>query len=144
MNSNKPSIWHFLGAGGGDTPTDIKNNKSLTAWSLIWAAAIIGASAIVTNLELDPTLHWSIALVPNVAAFFTLRCYLKFLRMTDEMQRRVQIEGLAIGFGTGYAFTIGYLVAEAAGAPPMNMAALVLVMTIGWLGGNLFAVRRYQ
>ena len=73
-----------------------------------------------------------------------LKSYLTFLRMTDELQRRVQIEGLAIGFGTGYAIAIGYLVAEAAGAPPLGLHFLILFMTAGWLIGNFTAMKRYQ
>jgi hypothetical protein len=144
MDPNKPSIWHYLGVGGGATPTDLQNNKHLSLLSIAWAISIVAASAALTQVELDPALQWLMVLIPNFFAFFVLRSYLKFLRMTDEMQRRIQIEGLAVGFGVGYAFALGYLVAEAAGAPPMNLAALVLVMTVGWLGGNFFAARRYQ
>lgn len=144
MEPEEHSIWYYLGAGGADTPTDRRNNKALSIWSIVWAIAIILASFFVTNFDLGPALTWIIVLLPNLFAIIVLRSYLKFLRMTDELIRRVQLEGLAVGFGTGYAFTIGYLVAEAAGAPPMNMAVLVLVMTVGWLGGNFFAARRYR
>lgn len=144
MSEEKPSIWHYLGAGGGDTATDRANNKTLSICSMIWAASIIAASAVLTSVDLPNPLKWVIALAPNLIAFITLRAYLRFLRMTDEMQRRVQIEGLAIGFGTGYAFAIGYLIAEAAGAPPLEVSFLVLIMTAGWLLGNIFAMRRYR
>ena len=144
MNNEKRSVWYYLGAGGGETETDRLNNKRLSIWSIIWAVSIIASSAILTSVELPSGLKWTVALIPNLIAFATLRAYLKFLRMTDEMQRRVQIEGLAIGFGTGYAFAIGYLIAEAAGAPPMEIALLVLVMTAGWLTGNVIAMRRYR
>ncbi|MFN3235793.1 MAG: hypothetical protein ACE37D_01920 [Pseudomonadales bacterium] len=144
MNPNKPSIWHYLGVGGGATPTDLQNNKHLSILSIAWAISIVAASAVLTQIELAPAIQWLVVLTPNIIAYFVLRSYLKFLRMTDEMQRRIQIEGLAVGFGVGYAFALGYLVAEAAGAPPLNLAVLILVMTIGWLGGNFFAVKRYQ
>lgn len=144
MDPNKPSIWHYLGVGGGATATDLENNKRLSLLSIAWAFTIVVASALLSRLDLAPPLEWLLVLSPTVVAFFVLRAYLKFLRMTDEMQRRIQIEGLAVGFGVGYAFAIAYLVAEAAGAPPLNLAILVLVMTLGWVGGNFFAVKRYQ
>ena len=144
MNPEKPSIWHYLGVGGGATPTDLENNKQLSLLSIAWALTVVAASALLTKLDLAPPLQWLLVLTPSVVAFFVLRAYLKFLRMTDEMQRRIQIEGLAVGFGVGYAFGIAYLVAEAAGAPPLNLAVLIAVMTLGWLGGNFFAVKRYQ
>lgn len=144
MNRDKPSIWHTLGVGGGATPTDLKNNKQLSLWSIAWALTVVAASALLTELDLALPLQGLLVLSPSVVAVFVLRAYLKFLRMTDEMQRRIQIEGLAVGFGVGYAFGIAYLVAEAAGAPPLNLAVLIAVMTLGWLGGNFFAVKRYQ
>jgi hypothetical protein len=144
MNPDKPSIWHTLGVGGGATPTDLKNNKQLSLWSIAWALTVVAASALLTELDLALPLQGLLVLSPSVVAVFVLRAYLKFLRMTDEMQRRIQIEGLAVGFGVGYAFGIAYLVAEAAGAPPLNLAVLIAVMTLGWLGGNFFAVKRYQ
>ena len=144
MNPDKPSIWHTLGVGGGATPTDLKNNKQLSLWSIAWALTVVAASALLTELDLALPLQGLLVLSPSVVAVFVLRAYLKFLRMTDEMQRRIQIEGLAVGFGVGYAFAMAYLVAEAAGAPPLNLAVLIAVMTLGWLGGNFFAVKRYQ
>ena len=144
MNDEKHSIWHYLGAGGADTATDQANNKRLSLWSMVWAFSIIAATAAVAGMELPAAIKWSIVILPNLVALMTLRSYLKFLRMTDELQRKVQIEGLAVGFGTGWGFTIGYLVAEAAGAPPLNLAFLVLIMTGGWLTGNWIAMRRYQ
>jgi O-antigen/teichoic acid export membrane protein len=144
MNPEKPSIWHYLGVGGGATPTDLKNNKQLSLLSIAWALTVVAASALLVTLDLAPPLQWLLVLAPSVVAYFVLRAYLRFLRMTDEMQRRIQIEGLAVGFGVGFAFANAYLVAEAAGAPPLNLAILILVMTIGWGSGNFFAVKRYQ
>lgn len=144
MSKEKHSIWYYMGAGGGDTPTDRENNKHLSIWSMTWGISIIAATAAVAGLELPVALKWAIVLLPNLLALMTLKAYLRFLRMTDEMQRRVQIEGLAVGFGAGWMFTIGYLVAEAAGAPPLNLAVLVFIMTAGLLSGNWVAMSRYQ
>ena len=69
---------------------------------------------------------------------------MRFLRMTDELQRRIQIEGLAVGFGVGWIFAIGYLVMQSAGAPALPVTAMILVMTGGWIVGNLLAIRHYR
>lgn len=52
MNPDKPSIWHTLGVGGGATPTDLKNNKQLSLWSIAWALTVVAASALLTELDL--------------------------------------------------------------------------------------------
>ena len=137
------SLWNLFGAGGG-TPTDAANNKHLTIWSFAWGLSIVVASWLITMVELPTLVDWILALAPNVLAVVVLRSYLRFLRMTDELQRKIQIEGLAMGFGAGYLFAICYLVAQAAGAPPLNVAFLIMLMTAGWLIGNVVAMRHYR
>ncbi len=137
------SRWDHFIAGDG-TATDRANNRRFNRLSLLWAASLIACSALVGGVEMPTALKWVVALTPNLFAIMTLRGYLKVLRMTDEMMRRIHLEGLAVGFGTGYIFVIGYLLAEHAGAPPLNLAVLTLVMTAGWVWGNLRAMRSYQ
>ena len=108
------------------------------------AASIIGATWLIETFDLTGALAWSIGLAPNALAIVALIAYLKFLRMTDELQRRIQLEGLAIGFGATWIFGIGYLVLQSAGAPELPLTTLILVMTGGWIFGNYRAVRRYQ
>ena len=141
----RSKIWRLTGMNNCETETDFANNKTLTFWCLGWAAAIIGATWLIkTFTELPAPLTWLIALLPNVLAVFALVAYLRFLRMTDELQRRIQLEGLAVGFGVGWIFAIGYLVFQAAGAPELPITAMILVMTAGWITGTLRAVRHYQ
>lgn len=141
--SPRLGFWQIVGACYG-TSTDRKNSRRLTQFSLIWAASILGATAIVTFVDLPAPITWAIALAPNLAAFACFSAYMKYLRMADEMQRRIQLEGLAVGFGVGWFFAIGYLVAQAAGAPDLPLAALILVLTTGLVFGNVIAIRSYE
>jgi hypothetical protein len=138
------SIWQSITVVAG-TPIDRRNNRRFTGWCLAWAAALIGATWIVDSYDsVVGPIAWLVALSPNIFAIGALVAYLRFLRMADEMQRRIQIEGLAIGFGTGWIFTIGYLVLQTAGAPAIPLSAIILVMTAGWIVGNIIAVRHYR
>ena len=138
------SVWQRITPCSG-TATDRRNNRRLTAWSIAWAAAQIGAAWVVKSYDsIAGPIAWLIALLPNVFAIGALVAYLRYLRMADEMQRRIQIEGLAIGFGTGWVFAIGYLVLQSAGAPAISLTTVILVMTAGWLVGNIIAVRHYR
>ena len=142
-NTTGKSIWYYLGVGGG-APADKVNNKHISIWSVVWALAVVTATWLVKSIDMSPSLKWFVALAPNLIALVVLRSYLRFLRMTDELQRRIQLEGLAVGFGAGFIFGIGYLVAEGAGAPPFKAVWMILVMTAGWIVGNVFALRRYR
>ncbi len=143
-NPDRVPLWQKLAMGCG-TDTDRRNNLRFTMWSIAWALALISATWIVNFFEgLPAALAWLIALSPNVFAIGALIAYMRFLRMTDELQRRIQIEGLAIGFGTGWIFAIGYLVLQSVGAPDLPVTAMILVMTGGWILGTLLATRHYR
>ena len=138
------SFWQMITFGCG-TAVDRENNRRFTYWCVAWAFAIIAATWIVETMEALPApVAWAVALSPNVFAFFALLAYLRFLRMTDELQRRIQLEGLAIGFGVGWIFAIGYLVLQSAGAPELQATTMILVMTAGWIFGNIRAIRHYR
>ena len=128
-----------------NTPTDRRNNRRFTYWCIAWAVTLIGATWMIKNVEaVSGVGAWLIALVPNVFALGALVAYMRFLRMTDELQRRIQVEGLAVGFGIGWIFAIGYQVMEAAGAPELPITAMILVLTGGWVLGTLLAIGRYR
>lgn len=138
------SIWRAL-CGTAGTKTDRANNKRFSIWCIAWAIAIVAATWVLKNLEgLPASLAWIIALAPNLLALGALVSYLRLLRMADEMQRKIHVEGLAVGFGTGWIFALGYLALEAAGAPELSVTTMVLVMTGGWMLGTVLATRHYS
>ena len=143
-DTDRISFWQMITFGCG-TPEDRANNRRFTYWCIAWALAIIGATFVVETFENLPSVAaWLIAISPNVLALFALSSYLHFLRMTDELQRRIQVEGLAIGFGIGWIFAIGYIVLQSAGAPELSTTTMVLVLTAGWIIGNVRAIRLYR
>ncbi len=140
----RTSFWQMLCFGYG-TAVDRRNNRRFMRWCIAWALAIIGATWIVETYDNLPTIaSWIIAISPNAFALGALVSYMRYLRMADELQRKIQIEGLAVGFGVGWIFAIGYLVVQSAGAPELPVTAIILVMTGGWILGNVLALRHYQ
>ena len=142
--SRARSAWHSIAYGSG-TAKDYNNQRKIIRWSLAWAGALIGATWLIETFEgLTGGVSWVIALIPIATSIGALMAYLVFLRNADEMQRRMQIEGLAVGFGGGWFFAISYQVLERAGAPELSITALILVMTGAWMVGQWLAIRRYQ
>jgi len=139
----RPTFWQVLCFRSG-TEVDQANNKQFTLWCIAWALAIVGATSLITFLEdLPKSLAWLIALAPNALALLALLSYLRLLRMTDELQRKIHIEGLAMGFGAGWMFALGYMALESVGAPQMSLTGMIMVLTAGWMVGTFMAVRRY-
>ena len=51
---------------------------------------------------------WSVAILPDALGIGALLAYVRFLQRADELMQRIQLEGLALGFGVGVVFATGY------------------------------------
>jgi hypothetical protein len=127
------------------TDTDRRNSNRFTGWAMAWAVSFVGATLVLTaGLVPGGAASWAVALAPNVLGLAALLAYVRFLRQVDELMRKIQLEGLAVGFGVGVAFASGYRLLERAGAPDLDVNDVVLVMLLAWVVGQLLALRRYR
>ncbi len=62
----------------------------------------------------------------------------------DEMQRRIQTEGIAIAFAGTAIVVGGYALLQFAGLPQINIGVALLIMAPMWLIGKLFTLWRYR
>ena len=58
--------------------------------------------------------------------------------------RKVQLEGIALGFGAGSVFCVGYHTLEMVGAPELPMVFAVVPMSIGWAVGSFLVAARHR
>lgn len=86
---------------------------------------------------------WAVAILPGLLGVALVFVYLHMLREMDEFMRRVQLEGLAVGFGAGVVFAITYGLLEQVGAPESGNRPIV-VMMFAWAAGQLLALWRYR
>lgn len=143
-DQDRTTFWQMITFGCG-TAADRRNNRKFTLWCIAWAIAITTSTLIIESYaNLPSSVAIVIALIPNAFALGALISYMRFLRMTDELQRKIQVEGLAVGFGVGWIFAIGYLVLQSVGAPALSVNTMVVVMTAGWVVGNVLAIRHYR
>ena len=73
----------------------------------------------------------------------TVRAYIVFIRNADELLRKIQVEALALSFGTATIFMIGWRLCERLGAPQLDVDDPLLVMVITWAIGQWMGMRRY-
>jgi hypothetical protein len=114
------------------------------AWSMVWAVTFIAATWFSQAAGLGSGTRWLIAAVPASLSVAVLLAYLRFLRQADELVRRVQLEGLAVGFGAGMLLAVGYPLFAAAGAPPLDVRAAAAAMLLAWSVGQFTASARYR
>jgi hypothetical protein len=129
----------------GQTEADQRNIRAIWVWTLVWGASFSAATIALASLpQLRGPLAWLVAMVPFVVGVPTVRVYLRFLREADEFMRKVQFEGIAIGFGAGSVFCVGYHVLEQVGAPELPMIAALFPMSFGWAIGSFLVAARYR
>jgi hypothetical protein len=138
------SWWRAVRECSG-TREDQRNQYWFVAATLVWAVTFVGARMLFKHSpDLAGPAAWLVAGVPVVFSVVALLVYLRFLRMADELVRRIQLEGLALGVGAGVVFAMGWSSLELAGAPKADVGDAASVMMIAWSVGTVLAMRRYR
>ncbi len=75
---------------------------------------------------------------------FALRAYLIFLNGADELQRRIQLNGVAFAAGATGMVTLTYGFLENAGFPTLSWIWIFPMIIAFWGIGSAVAERRYK
>ena len=141
---NRRSFWKVIQSYSG-TREDKRNEYRFAAWCLAWAVTYVAAHWVLkADLDLATPLVWLLVAVPILTILAAVFSYLHFLRNADELLRKIQLQGLAMGFGAGVVFVTGYQLLEAAGAAQMQTDHLIMVMTFSWVAGQLYGMWHYR
>ena len=137
------------------TPRDHHNTVTFAVWQGLWFVSLIGTQslfnvhllddvAVVRHVrrELVPAgvLHWLVAALPLLIGAGVLWSWLRYLREADELQRRIQLNAVAFGFGVTFVWITSYRTLIAAGAPTLEhnlhivpgLGAYILARLYGW------------
>lgn len=148
--SNNPSAdratwWQAALMIRGQTKAEQRNIRSVWIWCLVWAA---GFSAVTSALEAFPQLRgafvWLLAIIPIALSFPAVLACLRFIREADEFMRKVQLDGIAIGFAAGFVFCLGYHMLEYVGAPHLPMVVATVPLGFGWAIGSFIVAFRHR
>ncbi len=137
------SFWQQCKHSFG-TEADRKNQKRFVLWMFLWAITLVAAAWLLKGEYLQAPFSWLIAGVPSVLGLIGLSAYLRFLREADELVQKIELEGLAIGFGVGVLFIIGYQLLELVGLPAIPARKIGAVMLFAWVFGQVIARSRYR
>lgn len=145
VRTDDPPRLAWWRCAGQMTPTDRRNSRRFNAWALAWMTTFVLASLALSR-QLVPAgpLRLAAALVPTALGLVVVWAYLRFLREADELVRKVQLEGAALGFGVGVVFMIGYRLLERVGAPHLDVSDPIMPMVFAWALGQAVAWKRYS
>lgn len=142
MTESSPS---FLQRCAGATPRDRRNLWRVTGTFAVWGLAFSTVSQLVKRGVLTGgPLAWLAAALPVALGIVVLVTYARFLRETDELQRLIMLEALALAFGGTFFAICGYQVFERLGAPEAEMVHAVVVMGLLYALGSVLGAWRYR
>jgi hypothetical protein len=137
--------WRQMITSCSGTATDRRNQYWFVGWLFAWAISFLASTAALTSDHgFSTQVAWTMAAAPNLFSVLAILAYLRFLRMADELMQKIQLDGLAIGFGTSVVFVMGYQLFEHAGAPHLEINDLLMVMMISWVAGQLYSIGKYR
>ncbi|MBT8143399.1 MAG: hypothetical protein KJO55_01790 [Gammaproteobacteria bacterium] len=140
---SRDSFWKTLSRSCG-TGRDRRNQLIFTGWMFAWGISWIAAQRWLQSGKPDGAVAWLITVSPLIFAALALYYYLRFLRQTDEMVRRIQVEGLAFGFGIGVFYMLAIQIFQAAEILHGDIADATAVMFISWAVGIVLGTWRYR
>lgn len=114
--------------------------STIVAYGLL----LVGANKAEQWGWVPDALSVPVALLPMVAGLAAVWVIMRHIRSLDEMQRRMQFEGLAFGFATTALITFSYGFLEGQGWPKLSMFVVLPLMNVLWVLGYALACRRYR
>lgn len=110
----------------------------------LWLGSFVAATVAFELSLVPPAAGRALAIGNGVLGALAVISYHRLLRRADELERKIQVEALALGFGAGAVGMMAYRLAERAGAPAMDINDALLVMLAAYVVGVIVARRRYS
>jgi amino acid transporter len=118
-------------------------NQRIFIAAILYAITLVVSIEVLKRMSAESVLRIPVALLPVIPVAFGVVAFMRYIRQLDELQRRIQLEGLAFSIGcTGMlTFALGFL--ENAGMPPVNIIWVLPILLVFWGIGTTLARRRY-
>lgn len=128
-------------------PTAQANRRYLVSFTIVMVAYVVLLFASITAVErFAPTgvLRYVLLLVPVVPVGFLIAAMIRYLRETDEFERRIQLESMAIAVAVTAGLSVTYGFLESAGFPRLSAWWTWGVVVGSWGIARFFVARHYR
>ncbi|AWW41955.1 hypothetical protein [Streptomyces cadmiisoli] len=124
---------------------EIKASVQLVLWTLAWALTLALAKFGPELLwDEQQVASWAAVAVNFVAGIGWIVAFTRFLRVLDELQRKIMQDALAVTLGVGWVVGFAYVVADGADLGARDVDVAVLPGLMGVVFMIAFAVGRIR
>ncbi len=127
------------------TPRDRRNQRRFLIWFFTWTVAWVAASiAIKEGWSPAGAPAVATALFPTLLGIAMMLAYWRFIRKADELQRKIHLDALAIGFGIGIVGMLTlHLLGRIGVLSQLDLGDVTAMMMFAYAIGVIIGVRRY-
>lgn len=119
---------------------------------LVIGAALIGYALLVAgaglvlreDLVTARSVRGLVAALPAIAGVAVFALFLRYLRRMDELERRVQIDALALAGGVGWLLISSYSPFERLGLPEAEPGHAILALSVVYSIGVILGWKRFR
>ena len=129
------------------TPQTKKNTKRLFIWSVVWVLATAGVAFGPKNLWNFNTLPTILGVLIHIGiGFGMIRVFKQYLLELDELQRKIQLDAMALSLGIGLVLGSSYEMLEDIKLIPFEpeIPHLLIMMSLTYVVGTVLGHRKYQ
>lgn len=143
--TNRVAWWESALMIRGQTEAEQRNLRKSMIWSISLGVGFCSLTYVSRNYpQLNVAYVTALAAIAAISLIGCVYAGFRFIAESDEFMRKVQLEGIAVGFGAGVIFCMGYFILELLGAPQLPLIAMALPLMTGWAIGSLNAAARYR
>lgn len=143
--TGKPGAFaRFCSACTQLTARDRRNQWRTLGWLFVWMVSFLSVAFAIRTEALPAGLWTYLAIAGSTAlGLVTVLAYMRFIRQADELQRKIQLEALALGFAGGFVAQFAFSLIERVGIMEVDIGDPFLVMCICFAVGLFVGARRY-
>jgi drug/metabolite transporter (DMT)-like permease len=132
------------GAGSG-LGRDRRNRRLVALWAFAWALSFTAVSLGIKKAGWSFEVTLAAVVGTAVLGLATVLAYRRFLRETDELRRKIEVESLALAFGVGVFGGLScWLLAVSGALSVKDFAFVFLAMIFTHSAGVFLGCRRYS
>ncbi len=144
--SSGPLAWLARCMAHESTPRDLANMRRWLAWMVAWAALAVPDASWFGHV--DGETSWFTLLqagLVTVALAGVVVSFVRYVRETDELNRRIQLTALSIGFGAAFvANELAQAAVNAGLVASVDDDLPVLAMLVTYAIASVVILRRYR